>query len=67
MPGAARPAGEKAGELFRSVQLDYAMSTQTVFYIMAGVMAVCFVVALIWSPSGRMEEIVLDGGEDETG
>ena len=43
------------------------MSTQTVFYIMAGVMAVCFVVALIWSPSGRMEEIVLDGGEDETG
>jgi len=62
--GAARPAGEKAGELFKSVQLDYAMSTQTVFYIMAGVMAVCFIVALIWSPAGRMEEITIDHDGD---
>jgi EmrB/QacA subfamily drug resistance transporter len=65
--GAADPVGQKAGEVFKAVQLDFAMSTRTVFYIMAGVMAVCFLVALIWSPSGRMEEIVTDPGESGSG
>ena len=53
-------AGAKAEEFFRAVQLDYAMSTRTVFYMMAGVMAVCFIVALLGSPSGRMREVILD-------
>jgi EmrB/QacA subfamily drug resistance transporter len=58
-------AGAKASEFFHAVQLDYAMSTRTVFYVMGGVMAVCFVVALIGSPPGRMKEIIADdSGED---
>ena len=47
-----------------SIPSDYAMATQKVFYVMAGVMAVCFVVALIGSPKGKMEEVpVLDDDE----
>jgi hypothetical protein len=38
-----------------SVQLAFAHSTQTVFYIMAGVMAATFLVALIRLPPGRVQ------------
>jgi hypothetical protein len=41
--------------LVHDVQLAFAHSTQTVFYIMAGVMAATFLVALRWLPRGRME------------
>ncbi len=37
------------------VRLAYAQSTQTVFYIMAGVMAAVFLLALRWLPRGRVE------------
>ncbi len=37
------------------VQVAFAHSTQTVFYIMAGVMAATFLVALRWPPRGRVE------------
>lgn len=57
--GLAAQTGAKAEEFLHAVQLDFAMSVRTVFYIMAGVMAACFVVALIWSPPGKMEEIVI--------
>ena len=60
----AAKAGGKAEEFLHAVQLDFAMSVRTVLYLMAAVMALCFLVALIWSPSGRMEEIVIDGDED---
>lgn len=61
--GLASQAGARAEEFMHAVQLDFAMSVRTVFYIMAGVMALCFVVALIWSPPGKMEEVVIDDGE----
>lgn len=51
-------------DLFHAVQEAFASSTQTVFYIMAGAMAVAFFIALIWSPPGKMEEVILD--EDDT-
>jgi fucose permease len=37
-----------------AVQLAFAHSTQTVFYIMAGVMAATFLVTLRWFPRGRL-------------
>jgi EmrB/QacA subfamily drug resistance transporter len=42
-------------QLVHAVELAFAHSTQTVFYIMAGVMAAAFVVALRWLPRGRVE------------
>ncbi len=41
--------------LVHSVQLAFAHSTQTVFYIMAGVMVATFIVAVRWLPRGRLE------------
>jgi len=41
--------------LVRDVQLAFAHSTQTVFYIMAGVMVATFIVAVRWLPRGRLE------------
>ena len=39
------------------VQLAFAHSTQTVFYIMAAVMAVVFVISLRYLPRGRIEAV----------
>jgi EmrB/QacA subfamily drug resistance transporter len=50
--------GRRAKEVFEQVQLDYALASRTVFYCMAGVMAVAFVIALIGLPRGKMEEVV---------
>jgi hypothetical protein len=41
--------------LVHSVQLAFAHSTQTIFYIMAGLMAATFIVAVRWLPGGRVE------------
>jgi hypothetical protein len=38
-----------------AVQLAFAHSTQTVFYIMAAVMAATCIVAARWLPPGRVE------------
>ena len=46
-------AGAKAKEIFSAVQYDFALTSRTVFYCMAGVLAVAFVVALIWMPPGK--------------
>jgi EmrB/QacA subfamily drug resistance transporter len=40
--------------LVHDVQLAFAQSTQTVFYIMAGVMVATFIVAVRWLPRGRV-------------
>jgi EmrB/QacA subfamily drug resistance transporter len=55
--------------LEHAVQLAFAHSTQTVFYIMAGVMAATFVVTLRWLPRGRLalpSESVAPIAEDRT-
>lgn len=51
----AEESGHRARELFDAVQLDFALSSRTVFYVMAGVMAVAFVVALLALPGGKVE------------
>ena len=52
--------GEKAGKgserIFEAVQLDFAYATRTVFYVMAGLMALAFVIALIGMPGGKAED-----------
>ena len=48
--GSGQPAA-----LVHDVQLAFAHSTQTVFYIMAGVMVATFIVAVRWLPRGRVE------------
>jgi EmrB/QacA subfamily drug resistance transporter len=53
-----RHAGERAREIFDAVQLDFAYASRSVFYVMAGALAVAFVVALIGAPKGRVEEVV---------
>ena len=45
--------------------LAFAHSTQTVLYVMAGVMAASFLVALRWLPSGRVEPAEVTAAEDE--
>jgi EmrB/QacA subfamily drug resistance transporter len=57
----AEQAGAKAKEIFSAVQYDFALSSRTVFYCMAGVMAIAFLVALIWMPSGKAPD--LEDGE----
>ena len=56
-PGASpRKPARRAPELFKAVQLDFAQSTRVVFYVMAGVMALAFVVALVGVPRGRVAD-----------
>jgi fucose permease len=53
----APAAGSASGQpraLVHDVQLAFAHSTQTVFYIMAAVMAATFLVSLRWLPRGRL-------------
>jgi predicted MFS family arabinose efflux permease len=45
--------GRAARRAFEAVQHDFALSTRTVFYVMAGVMAATYVVALVWMPRGK--------------
>ena len=55
-PGGGPPgAGPVTRAAVHDVQLAYAHSTQTVFYIMAGVMAATFLVALRRLPPGRVD------------
>jgi hypothetical protein len=55
-PGAGAGTGRPVA-LVHDVQIAFAHSTQTVFYIMAGVLAATFVVALRWLPRGRVEAV----------
>jgi EmrB/QacA subfamily drug resistance transporter len=52
--GSGGPQG-RPHALVHDVQVAFAHSTQTVFYIMAGVLAVTFLVALRWLPRGQVE------------
>lgn len=53
-------------DFFEAVQSAFAHSTQTVFYIMAGVMAVSYVIAHIFMARGKMVEVFDDPAETET-
>ena len=54
-----RRAGDASAAQFQAVQDAFALSSQTVFYVMAGAMAVAFLVALIALPKGKAPEIVV--------
>jgi len=53
----AEHAGAGAQKVFAAVQHDFALSSRTVFYGMAGAMAVAFLVALIAMPSGKAPDL----------
>ncbi|HWA52862.1 MAG TPA: MFS transporter [Solirubrobacterales bacterium] len=53
---APQHVGGAIGKVIANIPHDFALATQTVFYGMAGVMAVAFVVSLIWLPAGKVEE-----------
>jgi EmrB/QacA subfamily drug resistance transporter len=48
--------GSKAGEVFSAVPMAFAEATRDVFYGMAIALAIAFVVALKFMPSGKVEE-----------
>jgi EmrB/QacA subfamily drug resistance transporter len=50
--------GAAAQRAFEAVQHDFAQATQTIFYVMAGIMVATFVVAHLWLPKDRVEEVV---------
>jgi EmrB/QacA subfamily drug resistance transporter len=52
----AQSAGSGAAKLFSTVPHDFALASRTVFYGMAAVMAVAFVIALATMPGGKVEE-----------
>jgi EmrB/QacA subfamily drug resistance transporter len=53
-PGSTSGTG-RSPAVVHQVQLAYAHSTQTVFFILAGVMAATFIIAVRWMPRGRVE------------
>ncbi|HEU4462015.1 MAG TPA: MFS transporter [Solirubrobacterales bacterium] len=56
----ASPGKLQGAELkvFESIPHDFALASRTVFYAMAAVMAVAFVIALVRMPAGKVEEEV---------
>lgn len=50
-------------KVVESIPADFALATRTVFYTMAAVMAVAFVVSLVAMPGGKVETEVDDFGE----
>jgi hypothetical protein len=54
---AAPRAGSNAFRFLGTIRYDFAQSTRTVYFAMAGVMALAFVVALRRMESGRPEEV----------
>ena len=55
--GFAERAGSRAETLLKTVQDDFALAVQSVFYCMAGVMLVAFLVTLVAMPGGRVETV----------
>jgi EmrB/QacA subfamily drug resistance transporter len=53
-----RSAAGQPRALVHAVQIAFAQSSQTVFYIMAGVMALTFLVAVRWVPRARVQPSV---------
>jgi len=55
----AEHGGHRAREIFSDIQLDFALASRTVFYAMAGVMAIVFVVSLLAMRGGKVEQEVV--------
>jgi EmrB/QacA subfamily drug resistance transporter len=53
--GQSGAASVHRGPFLHQIELATAHGSQTVFYLMAAVMAVAFVISAIWSPRGRLE------------
>lgn len=53
--GLSDATGRAAQRAFEAVQHDFALSTRAVFYVMAGVLVVAYVVAHLAMPGGRAE------------
>jgi hypothetical protein len=60
---AANGVPKVIGKVVDGIPHDFALATQTVFYAMAGVMAVAFVVALATMPAGKVEQQVAEPGD----
>ncbi|HYC82286.1 MAG TPA: hypothetical protein VEB65_10905, partial [Solirubrobacterales bacterium] len=58
--------GGKVGEVAASIPHDFAVAMQTVFYSFAGVMALAFVVALVFMPAGKVTEPPSEDEADQT-
>ncbi|MFM9045806.1 MAG: MFS transporter, partial [Solirubrobacterales bacterium] len=54
------PSGANGEKVFEAIQNAYAASTSTVFYVIAGAMAVMFLFSLVFVPKGRAPEKVAD-------
>lgn len=63
-PPAGGSAGAQAAEIFKGIQTSYAQSTQTIFYIMSGVLVVTFIVSLIFMQRGKVDEVAAEGTYD---
>lgn len=73
-PSLTDAAGPAADRVLAAVQHDFAQATQTVFFIMAGILAATYVIAHIWLPKDRVTAVTPDadaasqaGGEATTG
>ena len=55
--GLAEAAGAHAKTIYAAIPHDFALASRTVFYAMAGVMVVAFIVALIWMPAGKAPDL----------
>ena len=56
--------GAQAAEIFKGIQISYAESTQTIFYIMTGVLVVLFFFALVFVPGGKVDKVAAEGSYD---
>jgi EmrB/QacA subfamily drug resistance transporter len=64
--GTGESTGHATAAQFQAVQDGFALSAQTVFYVMAAAMAVAFVVALVGLPRGKAPTAeIVDQGEAE--
>jgi len=59
-------SGKITSEVFADIQHAFANSTSTIFYIMGGLMVVCYIAAHFGMVGGKMKEVVADGAEPES-
>ncbi len=55
-PGSGSDARGASPQLIHDVRLAFAHATQTVFYVMAAILVVNFVIAWLWLPRGRVDD-----------
>jgi EmrB/QacA subfamily drug resistance transporter len=65
--GGTGTSGAPSPHVLHAVQLDYALSTRTVVFGMAGAMAVAFVLAFLRMPRGRAGEATHENGPQTDG